>query len=148
MSYGVDLPPDNPPRQGAFEAADGRSIGEVMGDLTRDVSTLMQQEVALAKAELRQSGQRAGKGIGMLAGAAVAGLLFLVFLSVSLWWALGEVTGRGWSALIVAAIWVIIAIILALAGRSEMKRIRGIPDTTDTLGKVPNALKGQEELNR
>jgi membrane protein implicated in regulation of membrane protease activity len=104
--------------------------------------------VALAKAELRQSGQRAGKGIGMLAGAAVAGLLFLVFLSVSAWWALGEVTGRGWSALIVAAVWVIVAIILAMAGRAEMKRIRGIPDTTDTLGKVPNALKGQEERNR
>ena len=148
MSHQVDLPSDDAPRQGAFEAADGRSIGEVMGDLTKDVSTLMQQELALAKAELRQSSQRAGKGIGMFVGAAVAGLLFLVFLSVSAWWALGEVTGRGWSALIVAAVWVIIAIILAMVGRSEMKRIRGIPDTTDTLGKVPNALKGQEERNR
>ena len=93
MSHQVDLPGD-PPRQGALEAADGRSIGEVMGDLTKDVSTLMQQEVALAKAELRQSGQRAGKGIGLFAGAAVAGLLFLVFLSVSAWWGLGQFIGQ------------------------------------------------------
>ena len=51
----------------------------MLGDVTRDISTLMQQELALAKAELRQSGTRAGKGIGLFAGAAVAGLLFLVF---------------------------------------------------------------------
>ena len=116
MSHQVDLPADAP-RQGAFEAEDGRSLGEVMGDLTKDVSTLMQQEVALAKAELRQSGQRAGKGIGLFAGAAVAGLLFLVFLSVSAWWGLGQFIGNEWSALVVAAVWVVIAIILALAGQ-------------------------------
>jgi hypothetical protein len=43
---------------------------------------------------------------------------------------------------------VIVAIILALAGKKEMERIRGLPTTTETLGKVPNALKGQEEENR
>jgi len=131
-----------------LEAEDGRSLGEVMGDLTRNVSTLLQQEVALAKAELSQSGKQAGKGIGLYAGAAVAGLLFLVFLSVSAWWGLGQFIGNEWSALIVAAVWVIVAIILALAGKKEMERIRGLPKTTETLGKVPNALKGHEEENR
>jgi tetrahydromethanopterin S-methyltransferase subunit G len=148
MSHSVDLPSSDPPRRGALESEDGRSIGEVMGDLTRNVSTLLQQEVALAKAELSQSGKRAGKGIGLFAGAAVAGILFLVFLSVSAWWALGEVTGRGWSALIVAAVWVIVAIVLALSGKKEMERIRGLPQTTETVGEIPNALKGHEEENR
>ena len=148
MSHSVDLPSSDPPRRGALEAEDGRSLGEVMGDLTRNVSTLMQQEVALAKAEARQSASRAGKGIGLFAGAAIAGVLFLVFLSVSAWWALGGVIGRGWSALIVAAVWVIVAIILALAGKKEMDRIRGLPQTAETLGEVPNALKGHEEENR
>ena len=145
---GSDLPGSDQPRRGALEAEDGRSLGEVMGDLTRNVSTLLQQEVALAKAELSQSGKRAGKGVGLFAGAAIAGILFLVFLSVSAWWGLGEAIGHEWSALIVAAVWVIIAIILALLGRKEMQRIRGLPTTTETLGKVPNALKGQEEENR
>lgn len=147
MSYGVDLPGD-PPQRGALEAEDGRSIGEVMSDLTSNVSTLLQQEVALAKAEATQTGKRAGKGIGLFAGAAVAGLLFLVFLSVSAWWGLGQFIENQWSALVVAAVWVIIAIVLALAGKKEFERIRGLPQTADTLGKVPNALKGQEELNR
>jgi hypothetical protein len=147
MSHQVDLPGDPPP-QGALQAADGRTLGEVMGDLTKDVSTLMQQEVALAKAELRESGQKAGKGIGLFVGAAVAGILFLVFLSVSAWWGLGQFIENQWSALVVAAVWVLVAVALAMAGRAEMRRIRGIPQTTDTLGKVPNALKGQEERNR
>jgi hypothetical protein len=148
MSHPIDLPSSDPSRRGALEAEDGRSLGEVMGDLTRNVSTLLQQEVALAKAELRQSGSRAGKGIGLFVGAAVAGVLFLVFLSVSAWWGLGLLIGNVWSALIVAAVWVIVAIILALAGKKEMERIRGLPQTAETLGKVPNALKGQEEENR
>ena len=66
----------------------------------------MQQEVALAKAELRESGPQAGKGIGLFVGAAVAGVLFLVFLSVCAWWGLGQFIGNQWSALIVAAVWV------------------------------------------
>ncbi len=132
----------------AMESEDGRSIGQIMGDVTRDLSTLMRQEVALAKAEARESGKQAGKGIGMLVGAGVAGLLFLVFLSVWAWWELGAQIGRSWSAMIVAVVWAIIAAILLSLGRSEMKRIRGLQQTTDTLGKVPNALKGHEEENR
>ena len=84
----------------------------------------------------------------MFAGAAVAGILFLVFLSVSAWWGLGQFIENQWSALVVAVIWAIVAGILAMVGKKELERIRGIPQTTDTLGKIPNALKGQEEENR
>jgi Putative Actinobacterial Holin-X, holin superfamily III len=132
----------------AMEAEDGRTIGQILGDVSRDVSTLMRQEVALAKAEVRQSGMQAGKGIGMYVGAAVAGMLFLVFLSVCVWWALGGQIGRGWSALIVAVIWAIVAAILAVVGKKEFERIRGLPQTAETMSKVPNALKGHEEENR
>jgi hypothetical protein len=135
-------------RRSALEADDGRSIGEVMSAVTSNVSTLMQQEVALAKAELRETGARAGKGIGLYVGAGVAGLLFLVFVSVSAWWGLGQFIENQWSALVVAVIWAIVAGILAMVGKKEFDRIRGIPQTTETLSKVPNALKGQEEENR
>ena len=131
-----------------LQADDGRSIGSVLADITANISTLLRQEVALAKAELRQSGTQAGKGIGLLAGAGVAGLLLLVFVSVSAWWGLGQYLGNEWSALVVAAVWAIIALILFLAGKAELKRIRGLPTTTDTLSKVPPALKGHEEENR
>ena len=140
--------PDSSPNRSALQAEDGRSLGEVMGDLTRHVSTLLQQEMALAKAELRQSGSRAGKSIGLFVGAAVAGILFLVFLSVSAWWGIGEYIGNDWSGLIIAGIWAIVAAILAAVGKKELDRIRGLQQTTETLGKVPNALKGHEEDNR
>jgi uncharacterized membrane protein len=121
-----------------------RSIGELLADISKDLTTLMRQELDLAKAEAKQSATQAGKGIGMFAGAGVAGLLFLIFLSTAVWWALGAAIGRGWSALIVAVIWAIVAVILAMVGRTEMQKAEGIPRTTDTVKKIPPALKGQE----
>ena len=72
----------------------------------------------------------------------------LLSLSISLWWAIGNSIGRGWAALIVAVVWAIIAAILLSVGRKELTRVRGLPTTADTLGKIPNAVKGHEENNR
>ena len=132
----------------ALHAEDGRSLGTLLADITANLSTLLQQEVALAKAEVRQSGTRAGKAVGLFAGAAVAGLLLLVFVSVSAWWGLGRYIENQWSALVVAAVWAVVGLILASTGKKELQRIRGLQNTTDTLSKVPNALKGHEEENR
>lgn len=125
--------------------AERPSIGELLSDISADLSTLMRQEVALAKAELTQSGKQAGKGAGLLAGAGVAGHMVLLFLSIALWWSIGNATGHGWSALIVAAIWAIIGAILAAMGRKEMKNVTGVPRTTDTVKKIPSAVAGNEE---
>ena len=125
-----------------------RSIGELMGDVTRDLTVLLRQEVDLAKAELRESASQAGKGAGMLAGAGVAGFLALMFISIAAWWALGTVIGNGWSGLVVAIVWAVVAAALAATGRTEMSRVRGLPATADTVSKIPNALKGNEEENR
>jgi hypothetical protein len=105
------------------------------------MSTLMRQEVELAKVELKQSATRAGKGSGLLAGAGVAGHFVLVFLSVALWWALGDLMGLGWSGVVVAIIWGIIAAVLASRGRKELKAIKGIPQTAETLQEIPPTLK-------
>jgi hypothetical protein len=121
--------------------ADNSSLGDLLGDVTRDISTLMRQEVELAKAELKQSGTRAGKGAGLLAGAGVAGHFVLLFLSVALWWGLGNLIGHGWSAVVVAVIWAIIAAILASMGRKELKAIKGMPQTAETLQEIPPTLK-------
>jgi hypothetical protein len=125
-----------------------RSIGELLGDVTRDLSTLMRQEVELARAELRQTGTRAGKGAALLAGAAVGGFLAVLFVSISVWWALGLVVGNAWSAVIVAVVWAVVAAVLVQAGRSELARMKGLPMTVETVGKIPNAVKGNEEDNR
>ena len=125
-----------------------RSLGEIVSGITADLSTLMQQEVALAKAEATQSAKRAGKGVGMFAGAGFAGYFVVLFLSIALWWALGVHIGQGWSGLIVAVLWAIVAAVLALRGKKELSEMRGLDRTTETLGKIPNAVKGHEEQNR
>ena len=121
-----------------------RSLGELISEVTADLSTLMRQELELAKAEVQQSASRAGKGAGMLGGAGVAGYFVLLFLSVALWWAIGSATGLGWSAVIVAVIWGVVGAVLAVAGRKSLRSVRGLPKTADTVKKIPDALKGNE----
>jgi len=126
---------------------DDRSVGELVSEVSRDLSTLIRQEIELAKAEATQSAKRAGKGAGMFGGAGVAGHMVLLFLSLALWWALGTVMGGGWSGLIVAALWAVVAAVLAARGRSELKAVEGLPQTADSVKKIPDALRGHEERN-
>jgi Flp pilus assembly protein TadB len=120
-------------------------VGELLSDVTRNLSTLMRQEVALAKAELTESGKNAGKGAGMFAGAAVGGHFVLLFLSLALMWGLDALMPIGWAAVIVAVIWGIIAAVLAARGKKEMKQIRGLPTTAETMKEIPPTLKPGEQ---
>ena len=138
--------PEPPPSE-AHQKADNASLGELLGEVTRDLSTLMRQEVELAKAEAKQSATKAGKGAGMLGGAGVAGHFVLVFLSLALMFALGALMPLGWAAVIVAVIWGIIAAVLASIGRKELKQIKGLPQTGETLSEIPPTLK-PGEVNR
>jgi hypothetical protein len=127
------------------EKAAATSLGDLLSEVTSDISLLIRQELELAKAELRQSATRAGKGAGLMGGAAYAGLMAVFFLSVALWWAIGLLTGLGWSAVIVAVIWGIIAAVLFAKGRKDMKTVKGAPQTVESLKKIPDALKRNEE---
>ncbi|MBT2555021.1 phage holin family protein [Arthrobacter sp. ISL-5] len=129
------------PSTPAHAKADSTSLGDLLAEVSRDISTLMRQELELAKAEAKESATKAGKGGGMLAGAGVAGHFVLLFLSVALWYALGELMGLGWSAVVVAAIWGIIAAVLASIGRKELKAIKGMPQTVETVQEIPPTLK-------
>jgi len=86
------------PQDQASSVTERPSIGDMLSEISADFTTLMRQEVELAKAEVQESAKRAGKGAGMLAGAGVAGHMTLLFASLALWWAIGDETGYGWSA--------------------------------------------------
>ncbi|MFI6423853.1 phage holin family protein [Promicromonospora sp. NPDC050880] len=129
-------------------AGDLPSLGELVSEVTSDLSTLVRQEVALAKAEATESARRAGKGAGMFGGAGVAGHMVLLFGSLALWWALGSVLGGGWGALVVAAVWAVVAAVLALRGRAELRAVRGVPQTAETVRKIPDALRGHADEPR
>lgn len=119
------------------------SVGQIVGDVSRDLSTLMRQELALAKAEVRQEATKAAKGAGMLGAAGYAGHFIVLFLSFAAWWGLAGSTGHtGWSALIVAAIWAVIAGVLFVVGRGQLKKVNPKPErTVETVKEVPGALK-------
>ena len=122
------------------------SLGDLVAEVSKDFSTLMRQEVELAKAEATQSAKRAGKGAGMYGGAGVAGHFVLLFLSIALWWGLGDlIDSLGWSAVIVAVIWGVVAAVLYFMGKKEFDRVQGMPRTVDTLKQIPDTLKRNEE---
>lgn len=122
----------------------------MLANVSRDISTLMRQEVELAKAEAKQSATKAGKGAGMFGGAGVAALLMLIFLSLALMWLLGDGLlhlGLGWGAFIVGLIWALVAAILAVRGKKEISAV-GMPKTADTAKRIPDALMGNEHTDK
>jgi uncharacterized membrane protein YqjE len=111
-----------------------RPIGELVKDLSSQTSTLVRKEIELARAELTEKGKVAGKGAGMLAGAAVAGLLALGALTAALIALLDKAMATWVAALIVMALWAIIAAVLAKAGQGALKRATPpAPQTVDTV---------------
>lgn len=110
---------------------DERSLGEIVGDIAKDLSTLVRQEIELAKTELKQEATKASKGAGMLGGAALAGYLTILFLSLTLMFALRTALGGFvWAALIVAVIWGVVAAVLAATGRKKMREVNPKPEAT------------------
>lgn len=127
------------------EKAASTSLGDLLGEVTRDLSTLMRQEIELAKAEVTQSAKRAGVGAGLLGGAGYAALMGALFLSIAAWWGLGYLVGNAWSGLIVAVVWLVVGLVLYLRGRAAIASIAGAPQTVDTLKEFPETLKRNEE---
>lgn len=126
---------------GPQEKAATTSLGDLLTGVSEDISTLFRQEVALARAELTESAKKAGKSAGMFGGAGVTALYALLFISIAAWWALGLLVGNAWSALIIAVIYAVVALVLYRRGRSEIKTITGAPQTVDSLKKIPETLK-------
>ncbi|WP_243060653.1 phage holin family protein [Nocardioides sp. SR21] len=122
------------PMLGTPQTTDERSLGDIVGDVAQDLSNLVKQELELATAEMKQEATRAGKGAGLLGGASVAGLLFLVFLSLTLTFLLDNWMPLELAAVIVTVVWAGVAAILAARGRSELKRTNPqLPKTQQTL---------------
>lgn len=119
------------------------SVGELIGDVSRDLSTLMRQELELAKVEIKTEVAKTGKGAGMLGGAGFAGYMVLLFLSMALWWGLSNAMAIGWAAFIVAMVWLVIAAVLFVVGRKTLRTVNPKPErTVETVKEVPGALKG------
>lgn len=110
--------------------SESRSIGELFGELTQDLSLLFRQEVQLAKAELSEKARRAGEDGARLAmggGVALVGALALVAALILI---LAEFMPAWLSALLVGAVFAIAGYILVKRGLDDLKRIDPVPRRT------------------
>jgi hypothetical protein len=131
-----------PTERDRSEEVSETSIGDLIGNISNDLSTLFRQEVELAKAEVKQEATKAGKAAGMLGGAGFAGYLAVVLLSFALVFGLSNVMDPGWAALIVAVIWAAIGGVLYSTGRKRLKTVDPVPHrTVDTIKEDAQWLK-------
>jgi len=126
----VDLRPADPTEP--IEA--DRSIGELVSQMTSDLSALVSTQIELAKVEIKDEVSKAGKGAGMMGGAAVAGLLALTLVSFAAAWGLAEVMPAGLAFLIVGLVYAAVAAVLFLQGRNQLTSATPVvPTTVETL---------------
>jgi uncharacterized membrane protein YqjE len=113
---------------------DSQSIGQLLSEATRDISELVRKEMQLAKVELREEATKASKAGAKVGAATVIGYLALLLASFAIVWGLGEILGIGWSFLIVAVVYAVIAAALFANGRKQLRKISPMPrQTMETL---------------
>ena len=134
---------DNPTGAGAttspsarFERVEDRPIGELVRDLSQQTSTLVRQELELARAELTQKGKIAGVGAGMFGAAGLLGFFAFAALTTGIIAALSLAFDAVWpAALIVAAVYGAIAGVLALTGKNKVQ------EATPPIERAPESVK-------
>ena len=120
---------------------DEPTLGRLVADASRDVSTLIHSEIALAKSELRVSVRAGGMGAAFLAAAGVLGFLILILFSLTVvWFLVWAGLDPWWAYLIVTAFYVVVAGILALIGIRKLKQVRAPEKTIATTKKIPQAF--------
>lgn len=128
-----------------MSTADEPTIGKLVSQASRDVSALVQSEIALAKSELKFSVKAAGVGGALLAVAGFLGLLVIILASITIAYFL-TMTGMhaAWAFLIVTGAYTLLAVLLVIVGIVFLKKIRAPEKTIATAKEIPAALKGNQ----
>jgi F0F1-type ATP synthase assembly protein I len=121
-----------------------RSLGELFGEMTSELSNLFRKEVQLAKVEGRAEVKRAGAAAGMFAGAGIAGWLALLFVSLALAWLLDQAMNTALAFLLVGVLWAVVAVVLLSSAKKKAKQVEPLPETTETLKEDMEWLKAQK----
>ena len=121
---------------------DDPTLGRLFADASRDISSLVRQEIALAKTELQISVKTGGLGIGLFAGAAFIGVLAVIMLSVAIAYFI-HMTGLdlAWCFLIVFVLYVLVAGLLAFVGVKKVKQVRAPERAIYQAQETKNILK-------
>ena len=104
------------------------TIGRLVTDASRDISTLISKEIELAKSELKVSVRAGGVGIGLFGAAVFLVLLSIVMLSMAFAYLInwnGDGLALQWAFLIVFGAYVLLAALLVFIGVRSVKKVRG-----------------------
>jgi len=126
-------------------AGDGRTIGQLVADISNQLSGLLRAEIALARTEVKADLAKGGVGAGLLAGAAFLGLVAFVLLCFAGVYGLVAAGLAEWAAfLVVTGVLLVVAAVLALVGRSRLKQVTAPQRTIQTAKASVEAIKGHE----
>ena len=122
------------------------TIGRLVADATRDISTLVSKEIQLAKSELKVSIRAGGMGAALFAAAAFLLLLAVIMLSLAIVYLIhwnGSGLSLHWAYLIVFALYVLIAGLLGWVGLKKVKQVKAPEKAIEQGKEIPRALKGK-----
>jgi uncharacterized membrane protein YqjE len=120
------------------------SLGELLSEMTGELSTLFRKEVELAKTEARDEFGHAGRAGALIGAATLAAWLALLVLSMALAWLLDQELNRALSFAIVGGLWAVAALILLGSARAALDRLRGLPKTRQTIKEDLEWAKAQK----
>jgi uncharacterized membrane protein YqjE len=118
----VGLPDDQP--------GTDRSLGDLFGNLTSELSELVRSEMELARVEIREEAAKAGRAAGLLSGGGLIAYLGLGLMAMAAAWGLAEVIDAGWAFLIVGVVIAAIGAVLLMKGRDQLREVRPVPEET------------------
>lgn len=126
------------------ERQDDPTIGRLVADASRDVSALVQSEIALAKSELKSSAVAGGLAAGLFVGAGFILLLIVILLSITFAYFL-TMTGLhpAWAFLIVTGAYLLLAVLMVAFGVYKIKKIKAPTRTIESAKAIPAALRGK-----
>jgi hypothetical protein len=119
------------------------TIGRLVSDASRDISSLVQKEIQLAKSELKVSVKNGGTGVGLFAGAVFFLLMGLVMFSIGLAYLFhwnGEGLDLQWAFLLVFVIYLLVAALLGYLGYRKVQKVRGPERAIAEAQKTKTAL--------
>lgn len=126
--------------------ADEPTIGKLVNDASRDISSLISKEIQLAKSELKVSIKFGAVGIGLFVAAGFVAVLAIIMLSVAFAYLIhwnGDGLALHWAFLIVTFVYLLLAGLLAFVGVKKVKQV-GPPEKAIEQGReIPKALKGK-----
>lgn len=108
-----------------------RSLSAIVGDATREMTTLIRKEVELAKLELSREAGKAASAGGLFGGAGLLAVVALLFISAALGLGLWELGMYPWAAaLTVAVLYLVVAGIMTVVGRGKLRALKPAPERT------------------